>query len=63
MDFVEVRDIVVKHIDHKGMVKEMFDKIVKEEARKLAAKTENKIDDVAVELFIGILDKVVAEIK
>ena len=63
MELEKAKAIILKHIDHKGMAQELFIELVKPAARDLAAKTDNKIDDVAVELILSVLDKVVAEIK
>lgn len=61
--FDQAKDIILKNINYKAMAAEAFAEIVKPAARELAAKSENKIDDVAVELLLSALDKVVAELQ
>jgi hypothetical protein len=49
--------IIGKHVDEKGLALELIAVYAEPALKELAAKTENKIDDMAVEAIIAALHK------
>jgi len=58
--FEKVIKILDKNIDQGGLVRDVLLEIVEPKIRELAAKTENKIDDIAVEVLINAIKKALA---
>lgn len=53
-------EILKKNVDEKGLARDVFAMIIQPQLEAYAAGTENKIDDMAIELLVGAVAKALA---